>query len=202
MGQKTYADQKIKNPEYINIPLHKTPAGSLIAALDVAGRLVKAWRVPEEHRSIRINVSTFEKGAYRFVRPVRTDNGYKLEEFIFVKLHNPIAVIGARVNPIRGKKAVYLTPEILLPERLFKKSNSTSNILLQEIAPPQDELTPPLIIAISSFFTRNARAAVACIAMLFAMFIVAPVTLADGKGGDNREGGVAGLGRQDVMWRK
>ncbi len=190
------AEQIIRNREFIEIPLDHTPAGSLIVAVDVAGRAVKTWETPEKTLSLKVEVSLFEKGVYTFIRPVRAEKGYELKEFYFYKRENPLALSNFKVVPLRGRFTIKLTPERLLPERVFEKDEFNSSSIFSESISKDENAALCLITSLMAFFARRARTAVAFIAILFAFFIVAPVTLADEKGGDTNKGGVTGYGER------
>jgi len=173
----------------VEIPLHGTPAGSRIIALDDRSKFVKEWKAPVGVTSIRMNISSFAKGMFCFARPVRDGGTYRIEEFFYQKRENPRYRMDMRASALRGRYYIDINSYDLLPERRQKRPNLTGLLLpiKESIVSPCSE-TPRLLTPLNRLFNPGARAALTWLAVaLFGFMTYSPVALASQEGRETTE---------------
>ncbi|MBN2542013.1 hypothetical protein JXI42_04030, partial [bacterium] len=182
-------DQLIRNPEFLEIPLNRTPAGSKIAALNERGMLVKEWTVPLTQRTLRLNFSQFASGIYRIVLPIKAGSSYQIRDIYYFKRNDPEFKFGFSGRALPGKYFFCPKVENLLPKRLSNyKSVEYDNLPRGESisAPPGNSSS--VVVALGLFIARRMRTPVAWLALWFALFFTqTPVAFAEVRGGDKPE---------------
>jgi len=167
----------------VEISLHGTPTGSRIIAVDENGYFVREWKVPAQTRSLRLNISLFAKGFYRFVRPVRDGKTYRTEEFFYLKRENPRYRMNSRASILRGRFIKYFDALDLLPERRTRRNEP-----LPKLLPTEPISAPGLIAPLGTHIVRSARKSIAMAALaLFGFITYSPVAYASPKGGETIE---------------